>query len=1481
MKRAIQFFLRYPIVTLVVAALAVLAGLTALLDMPRTEDPSITIRTGLVIAAYPGATSEQVEQQVTRPLEAHLFKFPEIRKGKTFATSRPGLVIINVELEDHVRQADTFWAKLRAELELVRATELPQGVMGPIVDSDFGETVAMLIAIRGDRYGYRELRDYADRVKDELRTIREVGRLVTYGQQEEQIWITGNLGRLSQYSGDPTRIMGALHQRNAVAPSGSLATDSGKIPFQTPGLFSTEDQIRQLIIDVSPSGQPTYLGDLAQVERRYKDPEYLVRFDGQPCLLVSVEMQKGNNMVEMGAKVAAALTRLKQQLPADLKLDFVANQPQVVASRMHHLGVEFLLAIGAVILVAVLLLPIRVAVIAALAIPITMLGTLGALMAIGIELHQVSIAALIVVLGIVVDDAIVIADNYLELLDHGVPVIRAAWRSAEEVFVPVLTATLTIIASFLPLLILKGSVGEFIMALPITVTLALSVSFLVAIFITPLLCRKFITKGTQQSASIAEGPKRFNLLDWIQQQYGKAIAFLMRRQAMTLGFGALTIALGGLLFAVVPEQFFPSAERNQFVLDLWMPQGTKIEATQAVLQRIEQHLRGTKGVDHFATFVGESAPRFYYNVNPQQPDAAYGQMVINTKEEKKTEALVHQLQIELAKVAPEGLVIVKELQQGDVVEAPVEFRVVGASAEAVKGVGRQVGDILRGFPEAQFVHTDHFNDSPLVNVEVNPELANRLGLSHMGIAQTLAGGLEGAPVSRYWEGDRPVPVLLRIDAQHRGSFGAIQGTSLTSPLTQGSLPLGAVATLNPEWQPSRLVRRNGLATLTVRSFVQPGQYASALQAKAEQQIARLTLPPGVRIEPGGESENQEETFPRMMVALGISLLAIFLVLLVQFRNLKEPLIIMASIPLSLFGAMLGLVLTANPFGFTAFMGMISLCGIVVRNAIILVDYIKERRKAGVPLAEAAMEAGSRRLRPIFLTTMAAAVGVLPMILSGSKLWSPLASVIAVGLIFSMVFTLLVVPVLYVAVMARKGQGLRPALAVLILAMAPQAWSATSEPLTLQRCVDLAVERSSVTQIAKAKVEEYRQKVKVARTDYLPQLTGDWNWSRTTTAGLITIPAGGLGTLAELGPFPSQSVNFNQGSRNLSIANITLGQPLTQLLKVRQGDLAAQQDLEAAQADLNKAESEIRLGVHQAYFGILIARQQQVASNAEIAAVAAAQEESHAAVRAGNALKVLNLGSGASLLQARQKQIAAKHQEEDLTGELKDLIGIPFEERIELSSIEVRTPVIPPLDAVLASVLRDNGDVQAAKALQEKARLGIHAAKLDYLPEVTAFVKYTKQSGVPFLKNDFTSVGIQVSWSLFDWGKRSHVISQRTAESSQAKENLRRVENRARLELSKAYRKLEDAKLLIEVADQAAKYQAENLRIAKDQREAGISSPVRLQEARAAAAKADLEALQARLGACLAGAEIERILGKALVAEADPWRNERLQRKAPS
>jgi len=1470
MTRLIKACLRYPTLTVILAVMAVLVGIRSLMGMPRTEDPTITIRTGIVAAMYPGATSEQVEKQVTKTLEANILKFQEVRKDKTYSTSRPGVCIINVELEKGVKNPDLFWSKLRHEMNLVRATSLPPQVMGPIVDSDFGDTVAMLISVSGDRYGYRELKDYTDKIQDALRTVPSVGKIALYGNQTEQIWITSSMERMSQYFTDPRMVSAALAQRNAVQGAGNVRTGQERIPIHTQSQFSTEEEISRVMVGKSPTGQPSYIGDFAKVERRYQDPEFMVRYDGKPALMLSVEMQKGNNIVEMGDKVSEVLERLRPLLPPDLKMDYIANQPKVVEQRMEGMGHEFIIAIACVILVTVLLLPFRVALIAALAIPTTMLSTIGVMNAIGLQLHQVSIAALILVLGIVVDDAIVIADNYVELLDHKVPRLEAAWRSAQEVLVPVLTATLTIIASFLPLLIITGSSGEFIMALPITVAVALSVSFLVAVFLTPLLCRSFIHKGLHDHEAEPTGKKeKRSALDMLQGAYSKAINLFMARPVMAVGMGLAAIVLGVALFRFVPQQFFPNAERNQFVIDVWMPQGTRFEATDAVLHRIEGELMADKHVDHVASFVGQSSPRFYYNVNPQQPDSAYGQFIVNTKDAKATPALVMDLRSRLAKLAPEAMVLVQELQQGAVMEAPIEYRISGDDPTELKAIGEKVQDILRADPDSRFVHTDFRNDSPMLEVNLNTNLADRLGLTHAEASNFLHGAFDGVTVSTFWEGDRAVNIVLRADPEHRGSFESVGNTYVNSGLSGSKAPLRSVAGLAPVWQTSRIVRRNGVPTLTVRCLPAPGTYASAILKKTLPQVNALPLPPGYRVELGGEWANQNETLPEMIVALGISLLAIFLILMIQFRNLTEPLVVMASIPLSLFGVVAGLLLTHNTFGFTAFMGMISLCGIVVRNAIILVDYIKERMHQGASLEEAAKQAGERRLRPIFLTTMAAAVGVTPMILSGSKLWSPLASVLAVGLIFSMFFTLLVVPVLYVLLFRRKqSQGANPVVVSLVmvglmgLGTSLRAESGpTAVPLTLDQAVASALEKSAGIRIARAKVREFEAKRRIARADYLPQLTADASYTKLNAGDLVKVPAGSLGNVPNLGPFPTQDMTLGQGQDNMKLATLTLGQPLSQLFKIHYGYEAAAAEERAARAELRWMEAEIAFKTRQVYVGLLIARARLEAAHAGVAAAQAGDQDARESVLAGNALKVLQTGSRALLLQNRQRELSEEAAIQDLEAELNDLTGRSLDTALDPASIPVQERTLPAKEALLEEALKGNPDLSRAEAKVDQGRNGVRAGKADFIPEVSAFARQTHQDGAPFLRNNYTSYGLTLSWSIFDGGRKAYVVSQRNALLTQASEDRDRLRRRVEIDLGKILRKIETAKLLEEAASEARDMNLEKARLAANQSKAGVISTAKAAEAEASARAAEADLLAARLGLELDYAELAKLLGK--------------------
>jgi multidrug efflux pump subunit AcrB/outer membrane protein TolC len=1448
----------------------VMIGVHAFLKMQRTEDPTITIRTGLVAAMYPGATSEQVEKQVTKTLEKHIFKFPEVRKEKTYSTSRPGVAIINVELEDNVKNADVFWAKLRNELNVVKSTELPSGVMGPVVDSDFGDTVAMLIAVHGKRYGYRELRDFADKIHDEMRTVREVGKIATDGNQSEEIRITGSLERISQYFADPHQIANALRARNTIQSGGNFDADLSKVPMRTTGIFNTEDEIRNVLVDVSRDGHPLYIRDFANVERRYEDPTFMVRYDGEPCLLLSVNMQKGKNIVELGEQLDKVFQRLKVVLPPDVQLDLVANQPGVVKERIEKLSHEFLLAIISVVIVTIVLLPLRVALIAALAIPVTLCGTLGAMNAFGIALHQVSIAGLIMVLGIVVDDAIVIADNYVELLDHKVPKAEAAWRCASDVLVPVLTATITIIASFLPLLILTGSVGEFIMALPITVAIALAVSFMVAVMLTPLLCRTFIKKGLHDHDAVETHAKeKKTLLDRLQDTYGVGINIFMKRKWLAFTLGGCAFAFGVMLFALVPQQFFPSAERNQFVIDVWMPQGTRIEATDAVMGRIEKALASRKGIAHYATFVGQSAPRFYYNVNPQQPDGAYGQFIVNTASVEDTDRLVKELRPSLAALTPEAMVIVKELQQGAQMEAPIEVRISGDDIGELKQLGEKVQGILESVSYADYVFRDYFNDSYRVDVNVNNELANRLGITDASVSQTLSGAFDGAAVSTFWEGDRPVTIKLRLDKASRSNFTDIGNTYLNSELTRARVPLRAVAQIAPEWQTSRIVRRNGVRTLTIRAFAKPGHYASKILEKATPQIKALELPAGYRISYGGEKDNQDETFPQMLTALGISLVAIFLVLLVQFRNISDPLVVMASIPLTLFGAIFGLVITHNPFGFTAFMGLISLCGIVVRNGIILVDYCNEKVAEGETLEQAARDAGARRLRPIFLTTMAAAVGVTPMIISGSSLWSPLASVIAFGLIFSMFFTLLVVPVIFVAVKSRSTKdgaskhGAAVAVAIMACVLLAAGREASAEPvkhsLTLSQAVEMALKQNSVLKIARSRVTESDQKIVSARSQYFPLLSNDTKLMALSDRQLITIPAGSLGNVGG-GPFPNNDVKLNQSRSTMLYSETTLAQPTTQLLKIREANRIARADRGIAEAELNKSANETVLEVHQLYYALLIAYKERDAAQASLTAAQENMRENEEAVAAGNVLDVAMTAAKANLLQSRQALLVAENRISDVTSDLDDLLGLPSDAIIDVTEAGLPELTEPLKDRSYDEARARNGELLAARETVEKSRHAVRAAKYEYIPDVTIFAKHGYQDGAPFVEKNVGIFGAELTWNIFDWGKRKGEIGQRVAQQSQAEENLSRIDKKLGIEIDKAYRKLERSKQMMDVAREALALCRENARLSENGLKAGTVTAAKHAETIAALRKAEMDELQASLEYRLAGADLDRIRG---------------------
>jgi len=994
-------------------------GIQSLLNMPRREDPKITIRSGLVVAYFPGANSAQVEDQVTKKLEQYLFQYEEVNKAKTYSTTKDGVVVINVELTERVKQPDIFWGKLRNQLLVAKQLDLPEGVRGPLVNSDFGDTEAMVIALESPTASPTELKEYAQKLEDYLRAIPATSKVKRIGEQKEEIVVSSSSEKMSQYGVSLQQVVKVLQSQNAINPTGDIKTDNSKTPLYTNGYFTTENDLANQILGTSQSGSLVKLGDVATLKRDYAEPQSLITVNGKQAILLTVQMQEGNNIVKFGEAIDQKIELAKQVIPTNVTITTIVNQPHLVQENISHFIKEFFLAIVSVIIVVILLLPFRIAAVAATAIPVTVAVTFALMHALGIELHQVSLAALILVLGMVVDDAIVIADNYVELLDEGIDRWTAAWRSANDLVVPVLVATVTIIASFMPMVLLNGSIGEFIFALPITVAIALLSSFVVAMLLTPLLCYVFIKKGLHQHEENAPA-KRKSLLDYMQDGYNRLLDVCVKFPKTTIAASFLSIALAGLLFAKgVRQLFFPAAERNQFVIELWMPTGTKLDKTNRAILKAEALIKNDKRVTTYATFTGTAAPRFYYNFSPEFPTTNYAQILVNTTTDKTAEELTEELRQKVDTAIPEGTTFVKLMQQGSPLKAPVEVRIVGDDMSRLKEIGGQIEAILKQAKGSNYVRKDFAEDYYGIGINLKPE-ASRLGFTTTSVSQTVYTGFSGAAISTMYEGNNPVSIVFRLDDIKRQNTDDLQKVYLKSPITGVNVPLRQIADIVPQWQTGKIMHRNGVRTLTIQSEVMENVLPAELLKQVQPEIAKITLPNGYHIEYGGEQGNKVETLSQMVTALMVSLVAIFFILLFQFKNLKETTIVMLTIPLSLFGAIVGLYVTGNNFSFTAFVGLIALSGIVVRNAIILVDHTNELRKHGMDIRTAAIESGKRRLRPIFLTAMAAAIGVLPMIISKSPMWAPLASVLAFGVVWSMIMALLTVPILYIGWIKEKN-----------------------------------------------------------------------------------------------------------------------------------------------------------------------------------------------------------------------------------------------------------------------------------------------------------------------------------------------------------------------------------------------------------------------------------------------------------------------------
>jgi len=1006
----IELAMKHKQIAIIITAIFVLFGVFSLLVMPRNEFPEFTIRQGLIIGVYPGANSAQVEEQLATKVESFLYGFEEVNREKTYSISKEGMLIVFVEVNNSVKDPDAFWDKIKFGLSDLKM-QLPPQVLALIANNDFGNTSAILLTVQSDSKTYKELDRELKIIETELRKIKAVSKVKHFGLTQEQITIYPDNDKLAYYGVKPISVLAAAQLEGAVYYGGELDNAEQITPIHIPTSYNTEEDIKNQIVYTDPTGNVIRVKDVARVVREYPKPDAYIKNNGTNSLLISLEMQPGNNIVSFGETVDETLQTLKGKISPDVQVAKIADMPQAVGHSITHFLKEFAIAIFAVIIVTMLLLPFRVAAVAGATIPISIFITIGILYALGVELHTVSLAGLIVVLGMVVDNAIVVLDGHIEKLDHNETPWNAAWKSAKELFVPVFSATMAIIATYVPMVFfLDGMVGDFVGSLPITIGVALITSLLIACLLVPYMSYVFIKKGIKKE----EGKKKKkSLLDSVQTVYDRTLEWAFRIPKTTILTGVVSVALGIAILALVPRQLFPKVDRNQFAVEIYLPEGSTLEQTAFVSDSLEQMLMKDKRVVNVAAFVGTSSPRFHTTYAPNFPSKNYAQLVVNTQTADDALSILDEYETKYRNLFPNAYVRMKQLDLLSTT-APIEVRISGDNIDTIKTLAQQVKVVMEKNENVIWARTDYLNPRQGVSVQINDETANRLGLTKGVVAASLATGFSGMPIGTIWEGDYPVAIKLMNEQQQRNGFDDIANQNITSPLTGATVPVRQIATsITNDWSEGQIIRRNGTRTITVRADVKRGVLPYKVLSDLKTEIKKISKSEQTTLSYGGEEESEVENYIPLAKALFAGVLLIFFILLFQFKNPKLVFLVMMTMPLSFLGAALGLVITGYPFGLTSFLGIMSLMGIVVRNGIILIDYAEElRSENGMSLSNAAIAAGKRRMRPIFLTSFAAAVGVVPMIVSGSTLWGPLGAVVCFGLLVSMILTLYMLPVMY-------------------------------------------------------------------------------------------------------------------------------------------------------------------------------------------------------------------------------------------------------------------------------------------------------------------------------------------------------------------------------------------------------------------------------------------------------------------------------------
>ncbi|MBN2371697.1 MAG: efflux RND transporter permease subunit [Vicinamibacteria bacterium] len=1413
--------------TLSLVLLLAFSGGGAWFTMVRQEDPRLPDFWGNVVTAYPAADAETVERLVLQPMEDALAEVSEIQE--TNGTAYDEMAVVFIELRGGLSDYSEVWDRVREALAKARR-EFPEGALEPQLDKDQQDQDSVVLAVTGSPDPLELLRG-ARRLKKALLRVPHVARVNYIADPGEQVRIEIDDAAARRLGVTPSHLSAVLAARNRVLPGGSLMVGGKTVRLRPLSEFGSVEEISKTAF-VLPSGNACPLGEIATVRLGPAEPAaHRMRWNGETAVGLAVVPRPNINLVDFGVSVRDAVARQAGSL-APMQVQEVTFQPQRVSERLSQLGRSLLLGILIVAGVLFFFMGVRLGLLVIFVIPLVAAVSLAVFSWGGGVLHQISIAALVIALGMLVDNAIVVAEGVHWHIERGVAPHQASVATVRELAAPLAGATATTLAAFVPMLLAEGPTAVFTRSLPIVIMLTLSISYLVAMLVTPILAEMILSPHRTDKGEAAAS-------------WGRRLARVATRRPRLVLIAAALLILGSLSASRwVRRQFFPSSDRNQFIVDVRLPEGSHLDRTDAAALEIEKALLARDDVIGVAGFMGRGAPKFYYNVVPVPWSPHYAQLIIETRRSEDVDPLLAWIRAMAEDRLVHAEVVARRLEQGPPVPAPVMVRLFGENLASLSAAARMVEYEIRRIHGAVDVRHDVGPGSPTLRFVIDDASAARFGLTRADVAQTLYGRTRGLSVGELRSEEDPIPVVVRSTEGELLPAEAL--TALDVAARDGHLvPLGQIARLETSWRPAAIRHRDARRVVTVSSQLEPGFTFSDVLPRLEKRMAKLALPAGVAWSFGGDAEGSGEANAAIVTALPIGMLLLFGVLLLEFNSFRRVGIVLTTVPLAAAGIVPGLLVSRQPFGFMSLLGVIALVGIVVNNAIVMLEVVESRRREGASVESALEDAVARRIRPILLTTTTTVAGLLPLALSPSTLWPPLAWAIISGLTASTLLTLVIVPALYRQLFGGNRDGKLPvvatALALLVGLFAPGVGAEESLRLSLDETLRRGARRPAAQAASENANAARAAATAERRAAFLPVVGGSYSVSeRDRELSLVT----------PIGSFPF-------GKSRTQTLGAEIVQPLVDPARIV-GAGAAAQETRAARLVSERTNRHASAGAGRLHLALLATDARLDATRIYVENLAARQREFRDMVEAGRMLEADALKVELALEQARHDLLALEENRRVTLIALAH--AVDSDGRIEALPVPDLTGHEPP--DVEASIMRARAardDLAALEAAGKAIDGRRHAVTAEALPRIDARASWTWTDGAPYDVKSWAEGALQITWSPFAAGTRAARSAALAARKRGNEAEMREARRQVEIEVRSAISSITTAQAAVRVGERGVEQATETLRVERERHLAGrattndlLAAEAMLHDQRTRRSLARLAVVQAWIDLWLAG-----------------------------